>query len=229
MANFFGSIKRLVSMVFLEDGQDVTVEPNNSTTYTGATVYELPPKAAGTEILVGTTAVQTLSNKALVAPTFTGGAIDIPAGSTIGGSAIGGGGGGASVSGNNTWTGTNLFSPSHPNEFRGNGSSLVDVQSINTVNLSVTGPSILQNINASSLFVSGAIQQNGGSAVLDISTGGQLLFNNTWTGTNLFSNDVILANEIQVTTAVPGNIRYNTTLNKMQVFTGAAWETITSV
>lgn len=60
----FGSISRLVSIIFRKDGQDLTVRPNQSTTYTAARDVQLPAGDADHE-LVGTAASQTLSNKSM--------------------------------------------------------------------------------------------------------------------------------------------------------------------
>jgi hypothetical protein len=60
----FGSISRLVSIIFRKDGQDLTVRPNQSTTYTAARDVQLPVGDADHE-LVGTAASQTLSNKSI--------------------------------------------------------------------------------------------------------------------------------------------------------------------
>ncbi len=60
----FGSISRLVSIIFRKDGQDVTFRPNQSTTYTAARDIQLPVGDANHE-LVGTAASQTLSNKSM--------------------------------------------------------------------------------------------------------------------------------------------------------------------
>jgi hypothetical protein len=320
MANFFGSIKRLVSMVFLEDGQDITVEPNNSITYTGATIYELPPKAAGTEILVGTTAAQTLSNKALVVPTFSGGAIDIPAGSTIGGSAIGGSGGGASTTGNNIFVGSNTFSD---NNF------IVDNHTVPTKVIQLTSDSPFSAINfttntnanqsvsisplgvvlgSNSVFSAPNVPSLSGSnnfttvnTFAEVTVNGNFINNSTagavtqiestspnsylklkgatelygadstrveavgivtpsiligpaatapllandanvartsspqtFTASNTFSGPVDFTSQLlpppdATASGVTGNIRYNTTINKLEVYTGAGWETITSI
>lgn len=183
MSNLFGSLRKLVSLVFSEDGQVVSVEPNNAVAYTGTTIYELPPKASGTEILVGTTASQSLSNKALVVPTFTGGAIDIPAGSTIGGSAIGGGGG-VNLAANYAWTGTHTFDSTQPNQFRGNAASLVDVANVQAGQINSLGASI-------GTLIVGSINANtgisvGADAVLTTMTGATLNNNNTFNGTSTF-------------------------------------------
>lgn len=60
----FGSISRLVSIIFRKDGQDVTFRPNQSTTYTQARDIQLPVGDADHE-LVGKAATQTLTNKSM--------------------------------------------------------------------------------------------------------------------------------------------------------------------
>jgi len=60
----FGSISRLVSILFRKDGQDIALKPNQSTTYSAARSFELPVGDSDHE-LVGKDSVQTLSNKSL--------------------------------------------------------------------------------------------------------------------------------------------------------------------
>ena len=60
----FGSISRLVSILFRKDSQDITLRPNQSTTYTAARDIQLPAGDADQE-LVGKSATQTLSNKSM--------------------------------------------------------------------------------------------------------------------------------------------------------------------
>ena len=60
----YGSISRLVSVIFRKDGQDLSVRPNQSTTYTAARDVQLPVGDADHE-LVGTEASQTLKNKSM--------------------------------------------------------------------------------------------------------------------------------------------------------------------
>jgi len=60
----FGSISRLVSLLFRKDGQDITVRPNQSTTYTSGRDMQLPPGDAD-QVLVSATSTQTLTNKTL--------------------------------------------------------------------------------------------------------------------------------------------------------------------
>jgi hypothetical protein len=60
----FGSISRLVSILFRKDSQDITLRPNQSTTYTAARDIQLPSGDADHE-LVGKAASQTLTNKSM--------------------------------------------------------------------------------------------------------------------------------------------------------------------
>ena len=60
----FGSISRLVSILFRQDGQDIALKPNQSTTYSAARSFELPVGDSDDE-LVGKSASQTLSNKSI--------------------------------------------------------------------------------------------------------------------------------------------------------------------
>lgn len=60
----FGSISRLVSILFRKDGQDIALKPNQSTTYSQARSFELPVGDSDHE-LVGKDASQTLSNKSM--------------------------------------------------------------------------------------------------------------------------------------------------------------------
>ena len=60
----YGSISRLVSVIFRKDGQDLALKPNQSTTYTAARDVQLPAGDSDHE-LVGTAASQTLSNKSM--------------------------------------------------------------------------------------------------------------------------------------------------------------------
>jgi hypothetical protein len=60
----FGSISRLVSILFRKDSQDITFRPNQSTTYTAARDIQLPAGDSDHE-LVGKSASQTLSNKSM--------------------------------------------------------------------------------------------------------------------------------------------------------------------
>jgi hypothetical protein len=60
----FGSITRLVSILFRKDNQDITLQPNAGTTYTAARVVSLPPGDTAHE-LSSATSSQTLTNKTI--------------------------------------------------------------------------------------------------------------------------------------------------------------------
>lgn len=60
----FGSISRLVSILFRANSQDITLEPNQGTTYTAARAIQLPPEDANA-VLVSADSTQTLSNKTI--------------------------------------------------------------------------------------------------------------------------------------------------------------------
>lgn len=62
MSRLFGSLAELVKIVFRVDGQEVSVQPNSSTTYTANRIVELPVGDAATE-LVGTDSTQAITNK----------------------------------------------------------------------------------------------------------------------------------------------------------------------
>ena len=66
----FGSIERLVSILFRKDGQDITVRPNQATTYTAARDLQLPPGDAA-HVLTSATSTQTLTNKTIDAASNT--------------------------------------------------------------------------------------------------------------------------------------------------------------
>lgn len=68
----YGSISRLVSILFRKDSQDITTRPNQATTYTAARDIQLPPGDTD-HILVSATSTQTLTNKTLTAPTINAG------------------------------------------------------------------------------------------------------------------------------------------------------------
>lgn len=63
----FGSITRLVSLVFRQNAQDVTVQPNQATTYTAARSIELPAGDTA-HVIVSRTSTDTLTNKTLTSP-----------------------------------------------------------------------------------------------------------------------------------------------------------------
>jgi len=60
----FGSIKELVSAVFRKDSQEITLRPNQSTTYTAARDIQLPPGDAN-HVVVSASSTQTLTNKTI--------------------------------------------------------------------------------------------------------------------------------------------------------------------
>lgn len=72
MAKLYGSLSRLVAILFRKDGQDIRVKPRIATTYTGAVELELPPIAVGSDTLVAEGAVQSLAQKTLLSPTLSG-------------------------------------------------------------------------------------------------------------------------------------------------------------
>jgi hypothetical protein len=60
----FGSITRLLNLVFRQNGQDITLRPNATTPYSTSSTNELPPGDSN-HILVSEAAIQTLSNKTI--------------------------------------------------------------------------------------------------------------------------------------------------------------------
>lgn len=66
----FGSLSRLVSILFRKDSQDITVRPNQSTTYTAARDVQLPAGNAD-HVLISRTSTDTLTNKSIDADTNT--------------------------------------------------------------------------------------------------------------------------------------------------------------
>lgn len=66
----FGSISRLVSILFRKDSQDITVRPNQATTYTASRDIQLPPGDAA-HVLTSADSTQTLSNKTIAAGSNT--------------------------------------------------------------------------------------------------------------------------------------------------------------
>jgi hypothetical protein len=63
----FGSLKELVSVVFREDSQEVTLRPNQSTTYSASRDIQLPPGDTA-HVIVSASSTQTLTNKTLTSP-----------------------------------------------------------------------------------------------------------------------------------------------------------------
>lgn len=62
--NNYGSIKRLTTLEFRQNSQEVVLEPNQGTTYTATRTLQFPP-GDSSQILVGDTASQTLTNKVI--------------------------------------------------------------------------------------------------------------------------------------------------------------------
>lgn len=60
----FGTIRELVAVIFRKDSQEITVRPNQSTTYTAARDVQLPPLDSD-EVLLGDSATQTVQNKTI--------------------------------------------------------------------------------------------------------------------------------------------------------------------
>lgn len=60
----YGSLSRLVAVLFRKDNQDITVRPNQSVSYTAARDVQLPPQNANS-VLVSENATQTLTNKTM--------------------------------------------------------------------------------------------------------------------------------------------------------------------
>lgn len=60
----FGSIKELVSAVFRKDSQEITVRPNQATTYTAARDVQLPPGDTA-HVLMSATSTQTITGKTI--------------------------------------------------------------------------------------------------------------------------------------------------------------------
>jgi len=58
----FGSISRLVSILFRKDSNDVTLRPNQSTTYTAARDFQLPA-GDSSQVLASASSVSTFTNK----------------------------------------------------------------------------------------------------------------------------------------------------------------------
>lgn len=67
----WGNIREIAAAIFRKDSQEITLRPNQSTTYNAARDVQLPPLNAN-EVLVGESATQSLSNKSLIAPGIKG-------------------------------------------------------------------------------------------------------------------------------------------------------------
>lgn len=66
--NLYGSLKKLVDIVFSRNGKDVTLRPNASTVFTANRVFSFPDQDSDAT-LVSTDATQTLTNKTFTSPT----------------------------------------------------------------------------------------------------------------------------------------------------------------
>jgi hypothetical protein len=71
----FGSLERLVKLIFRADDNDIELQPNSSTTYTVTRTIELPVGDSDHE-LVGKDATQTLTNKSISADQVNSGQLD---------------------------------------------------------------------------------------------------------------------------------------------------------
>lgn len=71
----YGSITRLVSIVFRKDSNDITLRPNQATTYTASRDIQAPSGDAD-HVLVSRTSTDTLTNKTLTAPTVNNGSLN---------------------------------------------------------------------------------------------------------------------------------------------------------
>lgn len=71
----YGSLSRLVSILFRKNSQDLTFRPNQATTYTAARDVQFPPGDTD-HTLVSATSTQTLTNKTLTAPTVNNGSLN---------------------------------------------------------------------------------------------------------------------------------------------------------
>lgn len=58
----YGSLSRLVAILFRKDSQDITVRPNQATTYTASRDIQLPPGDAA-HVLMSASSVATMTNK----------------------------------------------------------------------------------------------------------------------------------------------------------------------
>lgn len=66
----FGKLEELLRLVFRKDSRNITLRPNNSTTYTADRTFDLPPGDAS-HVIVSETATQTLTNKTIDADNNT--------------------------------------------------------------------------------------------------------------------------------------------------------------
>lgn len=66
----FGSWSELVAILFRKNSQNITVRPNQSTTYTADRTFDLPP-GDSSQVLASATSTQTFTNKSIDADTNT--------------------------------------------------------------------------------------------------------------------------------------------------------------
>lgn len=105
--SLFGSLSKIVNIVWAKDSQAITLRPSQSVTYTTTTDVQLPPDASASSVLVGTAATQTLTNKTISGATNT--LTNIPLTSVTGTLAVANGGTGTTTS---TGTGSVVLSNS---------------------------------------------------------------------------------------------------------------------
>lgn len=60
----YGSLERLVSIIFRKNSEDITFRPNQATTYTAARDFQLPPGDSD-QVLMSATSTQTVTNKTM--------------------------------------------------------------------------------------------------------------------------------------------------------------------
>lgn len=78
----YGSISRLVSVLFRKDSNDITLRPNQATTYTASRDIQTPPGDTD-HVIVSATSTQTLTNKTLTSPTLTTPVLGTPSSGTL--------------------------------------------------------------------------------------------------------------------------------------------------
>jgi hypothetical protein len=78
----YGSIKELFSAVFRKNNNEITLRPNQSTTYTSARDIQLPEGDAD-HVVVSRTSTDTLTNKTLTSPTLVTPALGTPSSGTL--------------------------------------------------------------------------------------------------------------------------------------------------
>lgn len=77
----YGSLSRLVAILFRKDSQDITVRPNQATTYTAARDIQLPPGDAA-HVLTSADSTQTFTNKTISGASNTISNVSLTAGVT---------------------------------------------------------------------------------------------------------------------------------------------------